>query len=90
VEKNQQKKGLMGESTLGKGQKCYHIVLFSKGVHVWTLTMVILEHIFPNFSHIMVDHNTKYSKIKKKIPSSNLYCVIPKYICDKKMYVIMY
>jgi len=37
----------------------------------------------------MVDHNTKNS-IKKKIIFSNLYFLIPKYICDKKMYIIMY
>jgi hypothetical protein len=48
----------------------------------------ILEHIFPNFLHNMVCHNTKDS-IKKKFNFSNLYCVIPKYICDKKN-VIMY
>jgi hypothetical protein len=50
-----------GESTLWGGQKCCHIVLFSKGVHVWTSTMVILEHIFPNLLHNMVDYNTKNS-----------------------------
>jgi hypothetical protein len=72
-----------------KGQKCCHIVLFSRGVHVWTSTMVILQDIFPNFLHNMVDYNTKNS-IAKKIPFSNLYCVIPKYICGEKMYVIMY
>ncbi len=49
------------------GQKCCHIVLFSKGVHVWTSTMLILEHIFPNFLHNMVGHNTKNSIIKKII-----------------------
>jgi len=37
----------------------------------------------------MVDYNTKNS-IEKKIPSSNLCCVFPKYICDKKMYITMY
>jgi hypothetical protein len=37
----------------------------------------------------MVDYNTK-NLITKKIPFSNLYFVIPKYICDKKMYVTMY
>jgi hypothetical protein len=31
----------------------------------------------------MVDQNTKNS-IEKKIHFSNLYCVIPKYICGKK------
>jgi hypothetical protein len=51
--------------------------------------MEILEHFFPNFLHNMVDHNTKNS-IKKKIPFSNLYYVIPKYICDKKMYATIY
>jgi hypothetical protein len=44
---------------------------------------------FSNFLHNMVDHNTKNS-IKKKFSFSNLYCVIPKYICGKKMYVTMY
>ncbi len=43
----------------------------------------ILEHIFPNFLHNMVCHNTKKS-IKKKIHFFNLHCAIPKYICDKK------
>jgi hypothetical protein len=37
----------------------------------------------------MVDYNTKNS-ITKKIPFSNLYCEVPKYICGKKMYVIVY
>ncbi len=46
-------------------------------------TMVILEHIFPNFLHNMVDYNTKNS-IAKKIPFSNLHCEVPKYICGKK------
>jgi hypothetical protein len=45
--------------------------------------MIILEHTFSNFLHNMVCHNTKNS-IKKKIHFSNLYCVIPKYISDKK------
>ncbi len=31
----------------------------------------------------MVDYNTKNS-IAKKIPFSNLYCEVPKYICGKK------
>jgi hypothetical protein len=65
------------------------VTLFSSGVHVWTSTMVILEHIFPNFLHNMVGHNTK-NLIKKKIIFFNLYCVIPKYICGKRMYVTMY
>jgi hypothetical protein len=39
--------------------------LFSKSVHVWTSTMVILQHIFPIFLHNMVDYNTK-SLITKK------------------------
>jgi hypothetical protein len=73
----------------GGGQKCCHIVLFSKVVRVWTSTMVILKHIFPNFLHNMVEHNTKNS-ITKIFPFSNLYCAIPKYICGKKMYFIMY
>jgi len=77
------------KGTLQGGQKCCHIVLFSKGVHVWTSTMVILEHIFLNFLHNMVGYNTKNS-IAKKIPFSNLYCAIPKCICGKKMYVTMY
>ncbi len=85
VEKQPTKKGLIGESTLRGGQKCCHFVQFSKGVHVWTLTMLILKHIFP----IYVDYNTKNS-IEKKILFSNLYCVISKCICDKKMYVIIY
>jgi hypothetical protein len=55
------------ESTSQGGQKCCHIVLLSKGVHVWISTMVILEHIYPNFLHNMVDYNTKNS-ITKKIP----------------------
>ncbi len=46
------------------GQKCCHIVLFSRGVCVWTSTMIILEHIFPNFLHNMVDYNTKISIAK--------------------------
>ncbi len=74
---------LPGESTLrGGGQKCCHIVLFSRGVHVLTSTMVILEHVFPKNFHNMVDYNTKSSIaiFKKKF---NLYCVIPKYICGK-------
>jgi hypothetical protein len=37
----------------------------------------------------MVDHNTKNS-IEKKILFSNLYRVIPKYICGKKMYITMH
>jgi hypothetical protein len=41
------------------------------------------------FLHNMVDYNTKNS-ITKKIPFSNLYCEVPKYICGKKMYVIVY
>jgi hypothetical protein len=45
--------------------------------------MIIVEHIFPNFLHNMVDHNTK-NLIKRKIHFSNLYRVIPKYICCKK------
>jgi hypothetical protein len=75
----------MGENTLGGGggQKFCHIVLVSRGVHVWISTMVILEHIFPNFLHNMVDYNTKNS-IAKKIIFSNLYCEVPKYICGKK------
>jgi hypothetical protein len=54
-----------GESTLQGGQKCCHIVLFSRGVHVWTSTTIILEHIFPNFLHNMVNHNTKKFKQKE-------------------------
>jgi len=72
-----------GWSTLQGGQKCCHIVLFSRGVHVWTSTMVILEHIFPTVLHNMVDYNTKNS-IAKKFSFSNLYCAILKYICGKK------
>jgi hypothetical protein len=71
------------------GQKCYHIVLFSKGVHVWTLTMVILEYIFPNFLLNTVDYNTKNS-IAIKNHFFSLYCKVPKHICDQKMYIIMY
>jgi len=59
--------GWKGESTLQGGQKCYHIVLFSKGVHVWTSTMVILEHNFSTFLHNMVDYNTRNSIAKKII-----------------------
>jgi hypothetical protein len=51
--------------------------------------MVILEHIFPKNLHNMVDYNTKNS-IEFLKNFSNLYCVIPKYICGKKMYVTMY
>jgi hypothetical protein len=71
--------------TTGGGQKWCHIVLVSRGVHVWTSTMVT----FPKILHNMVDYNTKNS-IAKKIPFSNLYCAIPKYFCGKKMYVTMY
>jgi len=78
-----------GESTLQRGQKCCQIILISKGVHVWTSTMVILKHVFSNFWHNMVNHNTKNS-IKKKFHFPNLYCVIPKYICCKQMYITMY
>jgi hypothetical protein len=49
----------MGESTLQGGQNCCHIVLFSRGVCVWTSTMIISEHIFPNFLLNMVDYDTK-------------------------------
>jgi hypothetical protein len=66
-----------------------HYIVFSKGVHFWTSTKVILEHIFSNFLHNMVDFNTKNS-ITKKIHFSNLYCEVPKYICGKKMYITMY
>ncbi len=52
--------------TMG-GQKCCHIVLFSKDFYVWTSTMVILQHIFPNCLHNMIDYNIKNS-ITKKIP----------------------
>jgi hypothetical protein len=79
----------LGESTLRGGQKCCHIVLFSRGVHVWTSTMVILEHIFPNFLHNMIDYNTKNS-IAILFNFSNLYCMIPNYIHGKTMYIIMY
>jgi len=79
--------GYRGWKHTGGGQKCCHIILFFRGVHVWTSTMVILEHIFSIFLHNMVNYNIS---IKKKIPFSNLYCVIPKYICDKKMYIITY
>jgi hypothetical protein len=76
-----------GESTLWRGKKCCHIVPFSKGVHIWASTMVILEHIFPNFLHNMIDYNIKNS-ITKKIHFSNLYCEVPKYICGKKKYIL--
>jgi len=33
------------------GQNFCHNVLFSKDVHIWTSTMVILEHIFANVLH---------------------------------------
>jgi hypothetical protein len=79
----------MNENTLRGGPKCHHIILFSRDVHVQTLTMVILKHIFPNFLHNMVGNNTKDS-IGKEMLFPNLYCVIPKYICGKKMYVITY
>jgi hypothetical protein len=58
------------EKHITRGQKCCHIVLFSNGVHVWTSTIVTLEHIFPNFLHNMVDFNTKNSTqifFKKKL-----------------------
>jgi len=71
------------------GQKCCYIVLFSRGVHVWISTMVILEHIFPNVLHNMVDYNIKILTTKK-IPFSKLYCEIPKYIFGKKMYITIY
>jgi hypothetical protein len=61
---------LMGENTLQGGQKCCHIVLCFRGVNVWTSTMVILKHTFPNFLHYMVGHNTK-NLIKKEIYFSN-------------------
>ncbi len=61
------------KSHYGGGPKCCHIVLFSRGVHVWTSTMVILEHIFPKFLHNMVDYNTKNSITKKIIfPTYNV------------------
>jgi hypothetical protein len=59
-----------------------HCIVFW-GVHVWTSTMVILEHYFPIFLHNMVDYNTKNS-IAKIFFFSNLYRAIPKYICGKK------
>jgi hypothetical protein len=37
----------------------------------------------------MVDYNTKNS-IVRKIHFFNLYFEVPKYICGKKMYVIVY
>jgi hypothetical protein len=74
---------------MGGGQKCCHIVQFSKGVHVWISTIVIFKHVFSIFLHNMVDYNTKNS-IAKEISFSNLYCEVPKYICRKKMYVTVY
>jgi hypothetical protein len=53
-----------GESTLHRGQKCCHIVMFSRGVHVWTSITVILDHVFPIFLHNMVNYNTKKSVTK--------------------------
>jgi hypothetical protein len=67
----------MGETILHGGQKCCHIVLFSRGVHVLTSTMVILEDIFPIFLRNMVHYDTKNS-IAKKFSFSNLYCEVPK------------
>ncbi len=64
--------GYRGWKHTGGGKKCCHIILFFRGVHVWTSTMVILEHIFSIFLHNMVNHNTK-SPIKKNFPFSNLY-----------------
>jgi len=61
------------------GQKCCHIVLFDRGVHVWTLTMVILEHIFPIFLHNMVNYNTNNSITKK-----SFFQLI---VCDFKVYL---
>jgi hypothetical protein len=58
---------MVDESTLRGGQKCCHIVLFSRCVYVWNSTMVILKHIFPNILHNMVSYNTKNS-ITNKIP----------------------
>jgi hypothetical protein len=43
--------------TMG-GQKCCHNVLFSRGVHVWTSTMVILEQSFAIFLHNGWKHTT--------------------------------
>ncbi len=81
----------LGENTLHGGQKCCHmyIIMFFRGVHVWTSTMVILEHIFLKFLHNMVDYNIKNS-IAKKIPFFNLYCAIFKYTCGKNTYITMY
>ncbi len=70
---------IKGESTLWGGQKCCHIVLFSKGVHVWTSIMVILEHIFLNFLHNMVYHNKKNS-IKR-------FFFFQLILCDSKIYL---
>jgi hypothetical protein len=60
-----------------------HYIVFQRWGHVWTSTIVILEHIFSNVLHNMVDYNTKNS-ITKKIHFSNLYCEVPTYICGKK------
>ncbi len=79
----------MGESILQGGQKCCHIVLFSRGVCVWTSTMIISKHIFPKFLLNMVDYNTK-NLIANNFFFSNLHCEVPKYICGKKKNITMY
>jgi hypothetical protein len=69
----------MSESTLWEGKKCCHIVLFSKGVHFWTSTVVILEHIFPNVLYNMLDHNTKFNR-----KENTFFQLI---LCDSKTYL---
>jgi hypothetical protein len=49
------------------GQKCCHIVLCYRGVHVWTSTMVRLKHIFPNFLHNMTNYNQRIQSQRKFI-----------------------
>jgi len=69
----------MSESTLWEGQECCHIVLFFKGVHFWTSTVVILEHIFPNVLYNMLDHNTKFDQ-----KENSFFQLI---LCDSKTYL---
>jgi len=66
-------------------QKCYHIILFSTSVHVWTSTIVILEHFFPFFFHNMVDYNTKKSITKKKSFFQFIMCDFKVYLWQKNV-----
>ncbi len=70
----------LSENKLQRGYKCCHIVLFSKGVHVWTSTMVILKCIFRIFLHNMVDYNINNSIGKK----NSFFQLI---LCNSKIYL---